>query len=176
MDEVLMVDGYNIIHAWNKYFNLNNESLEDCRDRLIHMLSNYQGYRKIKVFVVFDAYGVKGSKTIEKKADGLTVVYTGENESADHFIERYVYRMSDKHVIKVATSDYLQQRIVLHSGGIRMSPGELLDDVLSQNKKVNTVQGTIKIQKSNPIMNMVSKEILKILKTFVKEDSDNNDK
>ncbi len=172
MDEILLVDGYNIIHAWDKLFDVRNEPLEDCRDRLIQILSNYQGFRKIKIIVVFDAQGVRKSRTTEEQKDGLTIVYTGEKESADNYIERYVYKLSGQFLIRVATSDYLQQRIVLHSGGIRISARELLADVLNQTRKVKKVQEKVKIQKKNPVMNTMSDEVLNVLKRYVKGNMD----
>jgi len=169
MDEVLLVDGYNIIHDWDHFFDVENEPLEDCRDRLIRIMSNYQGYRRIKVILVFDAHGVKGGKTAEEKVDGLTVVYTGENETADNYIERYVYKMSRNYTIKVATSDYLQQRIVLSSGGIRMSARELLSDVLAQAEKKENIQYSVKNRKKNFVMNTVPDDVLKLLKDLMKD-------
>lgn len=175
MDEILLVDGYNIIHAWDKVFDIANEPLEDLRDRLVNIMSNYQGYRKIKVIIVFDAQGANRGKTTEEKIDGITVVYTGEKESADHYIERYVYKMSDRFVVKVATSDYLQQRIILNSGGIRMSPRELMQEVFEQAQKAGQFNDSGKPRKRNTIMSSIPDDVLNNLKRIMKSDTDKSE-
>lgn len=172
MDEILLIDGYNIIHAWVKVFDVANEPLEDLRDRLINIMSNYQGYRKIKIIIVFDAQGANRGKTTEEKIDGITVVYTGEKESADHYIERYVYKMSNRFVVKVATSDYLQQQIILNCGGIRMSARELLHDVFHQTQKVDKFNDQKKSGRRNTIMSSIPDDVLNTLKRLMKSDDD----
>jgi len=172
MDEILLIDGYNIIHAWDKVFDVANEPLEDLRDRLINIMSNYQGYRKIKIIIVFDAQGANRGKTTEEKIDGITVVYTGEKESADHYIERYVYKMSNRFVVKVATSDYLQQQIILNCGGIRMSARELLHDVFHQTQKVDKFNDQKKSGRRNTIMSSIPDDVLNTLKRLMKSDDD----
>ncbi|NLY18869.1 MAG: NYN domain-containing protein [Clostridiaceae bacterium] len=172
MDEILLIDGYNIIHAWDRIFDVDNEPLEDLRDRLINIMSNYQGYRKINVVIVFDAQGANRSKTTEEKIDGITVVYTGEKESADHYIERYVYNMSDRFVVRVATSDYLQQQIILNNGGVRMSARELMHEVFQNAKKVDKFNDLGKPRKRNTIMSSIPDDVLKDLKRIVKNDKD----
>lgn len=120
--EYLLIDGYNIINAWKDIFDLGKESLEECREKLLNMLSNYEGYRKIRIIAVFDAHLVKGSKKNVEYFDNIIVVYTGENQTADNYIERFVYKYGDVHIIWVATSDYLEQTIVLKNGGARLTP------------------------------------------------------
>lgn len=125
MSEYLLVDGYNIINAWRDIFDVNNEPLEDCRDRLANILSNYQGLKKNNIILVFDAHLSKGAKEKEEIFDNMKIVYTKENETADNYIERFVHKLGNTHTIRVATSDYLEQTLVLSSGGIRMTPREL---------------------------------------------------
>lgn len=160
--EYLLVDGYNIINAWTDIFDLKKEPLEDCRDKLLGMLSNYQGYKNIHVIVAFDAHLVKGGTEKVENYDKITVVYTKENETADSYIERFVYKMPEDCRVRVATSDSLEQSIVLLGGGIRMSSRELKAEVLSvtKNNKTNSHshQG-----KTNTIMSNVSPELLKKL-------------
>jgi predicted RNA-binding protein with PIN domain len=127
--EYLLVDGYNVINAWGHVFNLNEDSLETCRTKLLHMLSNYQGYKKINIIVVFDGYLVKKSPEKKEKFDNLTIVFTKEHETADNYIERFVYKNGADNIIRVVTSDYLEQTIVLSKGGIRISPRELRQEV-----------------------------------------------
>lgn len=131
--EYLVIDGYNIINSWKDLFNLATEPLEECRLKLLNILSNYQGYSRKNIIVVFDAHQVRNRDTKYKvrkqKFDGLEVVYTKENQTADVYIERFVYTMRDNHTIRVITSDYLEQTTVLSSGGARMSPRELRKDI-----------------------------------------------
>jgi uncharacterized protein len=134
--EYLIIDGHNIINAWPDIFDLRHDSLEECRGKLLHMLSNYQGYKKTKVMVVFDAHMVKGSQLKEENFDHIQVVFTRENETADHYIERFVYKMSSVYRIRVATSDYLEQTMVLSGGGARMTPRELKEELLSAEKSM----------------------------------------
>lgn len=160
--EYLLVDGYNIINAWGDIFNVSDEPLADSRDKLLEILSNYQGYKKINVIVVFDAHMVKGSMEKVENYDNITVVYTKENESADNYIERFVYKMGSTHTVRVATSDYLQQTMILSSGGIRMSQRELREEINAINKNIREeIAGDLK--KNNTIMSNINKELLEKL-------------
>jgi hypothetical protein len=152
--EYLLIDGYNIINYWTDIFKLENEPLEDCRDRLVSMVSNYQGYKKINVIVVFDSHLVKGSRGNKEKFDNITVVYTKENETADNYIERFVHKYGDIYRIRVATSDYLEQTIIFSNGGIRVSPRELRQEI----EKVSSSGGK-KYSKSNIKTNRLSENI-----------------
>jgi len=158
--DYLVVDGYNVINSWSDLFDLKKESMEDCRERLLSMLSNYQGYKNIRVIVVFDAHLVIGGTEKVENYDKLTVVYTKENESADNYIERFVFKMEDEYRIRVATSDFLEQRLILHGGGVRMSSRELKEEVLSVAKKNKTASQNNQY-KTNTIMSNVSPELLK---------------
>ncbi len=158
--EYLVVDGYNVINAWSDIFNLNKESYEDCRDKLLNMLSNFQGYKKINIIVVFDAYNVKGGQENIENYDNITVVYTKENETADNYIERFVYRMAKDNRIYVVTSDYLEQRTILHGGGARMSPRELKEEIVNASSGPLKREKEKKHHKTNTIMANVSKELL----------------
>lgn len=158
----MVVDGYNIINAWSDIFDLRKEPLEDYRDKLLDMLSNYQGYKNVEVIVVFDAHLVKGGQEKQEDYDKIKVVYTKENETADNFIERFVYRMAREHRIRVATSDYLEQRIILSSGGIRMSPRELKEEIKSAPNNAKTDYSKA-LTKNNTIMSNINAELLEKL-------------
>lgn len=160
--EYLLVDGYNIINSWNDFFNVETEPLEDCRQKLLNILSNYQGLKKTNIIVVFDAHLVKGSKHKEENYDNLTVVFTKENETADNYIERFVYRNASTNRVRVATSDYLEQTMVLSSGGIRISARELREEILMENNNVKK-EMDLKPKKSNSLMSYVKPEILEKL-------------
>lgn len=124
-----MVDGYNVINAWSAYFGKKTCSLKDKRDKLLHLLSDYQGFKGICVVVVFDAHLVKGGKINTEEYDNIRVVYTKENISADVYIERFVYTSSPNDIVRVVTSDYLEQRTALFGGGARMTPDELWKEI-----------------------------------------------
>ena len=148
--EYLVIDGYNVINAWNDIFDLEKDSLEGCRDKLFYYLSNYQGYKKTNIIIVFDAHMVKGSQQKELAYDNLKIVFTKENETADNYIERFVYKHGSIHTIRVVTSDYLEQTMIMSSGGARMSPRELKEEIIVANngmkeniKKLNAKTNTI---------------------------------
>lgn len=166
--EYLVIDGYNIIHAWCDIFNLREEPLEDCRTRFLNILSNYQGYKKANVIVVFDAHLVKGSQVKHESFDKITVVFTKENETADNYIERFVYKKASTNRVRVATSDYLEQTIVLSNGGIRMSARELREEVFSASKDSKGNLQSLK-RSSNTIMENVSPELLEVLEKIRRE-------
>lgn len=160
--EYLIVDGYNIINAWDDIFDLKTETMEECRSKLLHILSNYQGFKKIKVIVVFDAYQVKSNKEKIEAFDNLEVIFTKENEIADSYIERLVYKMSSEHIIRVATSDYLEQTLVLSMGGSRLSPRELKKEIELVNKNFKSKFVNAPKEK-NTIMSNVRPEQFEIL-------------
>ena len=133
--DYLLVDGYNIIHAWEDLSALAREDLDGARAKLIDLLRNYQSWRGCQVIVVFDAYKVKGGKGAVERLGDLYVVYTKEAETADMYIERTTYQLSRDNRVRVATSDGLEQMIILGHGAQRMSAAELkyeTDQVMAQ--------------------------------------------
>ncbi len=125
----LLIDGYNIIFAWEELKKAASISLDLARARLIDRISNYQAYKKEKVMIVFDAYRVKGAVRRTERIHGLTVVYTEEAETADQYIEKVTKDFSRNYRVRVATSDYLEQVIILGHGANRVSAPELLKEV-----------------------------------------------
>ena len=119
--EYLLVDGYNIIFAWEDLKKLAQENLDLARTTLIDRLRNFQGFRQHPVIVVFDAYKVKNNPGSIEHFGGLSVVYTKEAETADMYIERVTHELGKKHKVRVATSDGLEQIIILGHGALRMS-------------------------------------------------------
>lgn len=160
--EYLIVDGYNIINSWEDIFNLKKDSLEECRDKLLNILSNYQGYKKNNIIVVFDAHMVKGSQEKHERYDNLTVVFTKENETADNYIEKFVYKMGNTHTIRVVTSDYLEQTIVLNNGGIRITPRELKQEIRNVIREEKNVIKS-KPVRTNSVMARIKPELLEKL-------------
>ena len=124
-DDCLVVDGYNIIFAWDELKKLAQTSLDDARQALIHLLSNYRGIKGCKLILVFDAYRVKGGTGKSERVNGIDVVFTKEGETADSYIEKLSYDLGRKHRMKVATSDNLERVLVLGHGAQRLSAMEL---------------------------------------------------
>ena len=138
-EEYLLVDGYNIIHAWDDLKRLAAQDLDGARLRLMDILSNYQGWRKCHVILVFDAYRVKGNPGSVEKYHNIHVVYTKEAETADMYIEKATYEIAREHRVRVATSDGLEQVIILGHGAQRMSARELrfeIDQVQAQIRRI----------------------------------------
>ncbi len=119
--EYLLVDGYNIIFAWDELAALAAQDIAAARSALIDILANYQGFRKCRVIAVFDAYKVKGNPGSVQTVHGVKVVYTKEAETADTYIERATYELRRERRVRVATSDGPEQVIILGHGALRVS-------------------------------------------------------
>lgn len=130
-EEYLLVDGYNIIFAWDSLKDLAQVNLDSARGKLMDILSNFQGYRKMHLILVFDAYKVKGNPGSTVRYHNIDVVYTKEAETADQYIEKVTHEIGGKHYVRVATSDGLEQLIIMGAGAIRVSARELLEEVMA---------------------------------------------
>jgi len=119
--EYLLVDGYNIIFAWEELTAVARENVDAARAMLTDILVDYRGVRKCEVILVFDAYKVKGNPGSIEKTGGIYVVYTKEAETADAYIEKATYDLGREHRVRVATSDALEQVIILGHGALRLS-------------------------------------------------------
>lgn len=128
-ESYLLVDGYNIIFAWDELNDLAQVNITSARNALMDILSNYQGYRKDTLILVFDAYKVQGNPGQVYKYHNIYVVYTKEAETADQYIEKTVHRMNRKYDVTVATSDALEQVIILGQGAKRLSAQGLKDEI-----------------------------------------------
>lgn len=128
-ERYLLVDGYNIIFYWDELRDLSEVNITSARNALMDILSNYQGYKKDTVILVFDAYKVEGNPGQVFKYHNIYVVYTKEAETADQYIEKTVHRMNRKYEVTVATSDALEQVIILGQGGQRLSAQGLKEEV-----------------------------------------------
>lgn len=129
VDECLLVDGYNIIFAWDELKELAKTNIEGARGRLMDILSNYQGYKKCHLILVFDAYRVEGGVGSTMKYHNIYVVFTKEAETADQYIEKTVREIGKKYHVTVATSDALEQVIIMGAGAARMSAAGLLEEI-----------------------------------------------
>jgi len=128
-EPLLLVDGYNIIFAWEDLKTLAETSLEAARGRLMDILCNYQALRKGKLILVFDAYRVPDNPGEQKEYHNIQVVYTKEAETADQYIEKLVHAAGKEYDITVATSDGLEQLIVFGAGAGRMSARNLQEEI-----------------------------------------------
>ena len=127
--QYLLVDGYNIIFAWEDLQELAKANIDGARTKLMDILCNYQGYKRCTVILVFDAYKVQGNPGKTEKYHNIHVVYTKEAETADQYIEKTVHEIGKKYHVTVATSDRLEQVIILGQGGSRMSARELREEI-----------------------------------------------
>ena len=119
--EYLLVDGYNLIFAWEELSALAKQSLDAARTRLADILCNYQGYKKCVVILVFDAYRVPGSPGAIEQYHNIHIVYTKEAETADMYIERVTHEIGKQRRVRVVTSDGAEQIIILGHGALRVS-------------------------------------------------------
>ena len=129
LPEYLLVDGYNVIFAWEELTELARENLDSARQRLMDILCNYQGYVRCRLILVFDAYRVRGGHGEVQKYHNIHVVYTREAETADMYIEKVSHELGRKYHVTVATSDALEQLIVIGQGAVRISSRELKEEV-----------------------------------------------
>ncbi len=133
-EEYLLVDGYNIIFAWEDLRQLAKVNIDSARDKLIDILCNYQGYLGATLILVFDAYKVPGNPGSVLRYHNIHVVYTKEAETADQYIEKTVHEIGRKYHVTVATSDALEQMIIWGSGALRMSAQGLKDAIERANR------------------------------------------
>lgn len=129
MEEYLLVDGYNVIFAWEDLKELAKVNIEGARNKLMDVLCNYQGFKKCNLILVFDAYKVQGQELGVQKYHNIYVVYTKEAETADQYIEKVVHEIGRKYHVTVATSDNVEQVVTLGQGGKLLSARELRTEV-----------------------------------------------
>lgn len=125
----LLVDGYNIIFSWDELRELAKDNLDLARSTLINIMCNYQGFRQCELILVFDAYKVAGNHGEVERISNITVVYTKEAETADMYIEKTAHKLGRENRVRVATSDGLEQMIILGSNAYRVSAEEFHQEV-----------------------------------------------
>ncbi|CAM3499724.1 NYN domain-containing protein [Paenibacillus lupini] len=146
-NDILLVDGYNMIGAWPVLEKLKEIDLEEARDKLLDMLADYQGFSGMMVYVIFDAHQVPGLGATYRHHK-LTILYTKEKETADECIERLVSElMARRRNVFVATSDLVEQHVAFGKGALRLSARELLIDI-NQNRK--QIEHTLRERESSP--------------------------
>ena len=136
-DKAIIVDGYNIIFAWEKLAKLAQDDLDAARRRLCDILSSYAGFKKIRLVLVFDGYKVKGNPGEKETFHNIQVVYTKENQTADAYIESLADQIGKNYAVRVATSDALVQLSSLRSGVLRMSARELQEEVEASSREMS---------------------------------------
>lgn len=137
--EYLLVDGYNVIFAWDNLFAMAKDNIDGARNALINILCNYQGFKKCEVILVFDAYKVKGATREVEKVNNITIVYTKEAETADMYIEKASYKLAKNNKVRVVTSDALEQLIILGNGALRVSSREFLFEVQQAEEEIRNI-------------------------------------
>ncbi len=135
-EEYLLVDGYNVIFAWDK---LKSMTFDGAREALINILCNYQGFKKCELIVVFDAYKIKGNKREVERVNNISVVYTKEAETADMYIEKTAHKLAKKHLVRVVTSDGMEQLIILGNGALRVSSQAFYDEVKKAEDEIRQI-------------------------------------
>ena len=137
------MDGYNIIFAWDALKDLARENLDAARQRLMDILSNYQGYKQCRLVLVFDGYKVKGNPGITFDYHHIHVVYTKQDETGDMFIEKLLQEIGRNYTVRVATSDGLIQLSALRAGVLRLSADELWREVEWVGRQIDQVLQTL---------------------------------
>lgn len=166
--EYLFVDGYNIINSWDKLRELSSLSLEVAREELIDIMSEYQHYSGIKVTVVFDAHMVRGNSGKKEVVKDVDVVYTKENETADQYIEKILDSIGRIKPVRVATSDWMEQQIILGRGGTRISARELEAEILGH-KRIMKFRKSTEKAKNELMIGRLDDDTLKKLYKWGKE-------
>ena len=156
--EYLLVDGYNVIFAWEELNELAKASIDAARNKLMDILSNYQGFTGCTLILVFDAYKVKGSQGEVQKYHNIYVVYTKEAETADQYIEKTTHEIGRKYKVTVATSDALEQVIVMGQGAYRISARDFYEDVERTEKQIREINEQQHGEKRNYLLDYAKEE------------------
>ncbi len=156
--EYLLVDGYNIIFAWEELNELAKASIDAARNKLMDILSNYQGFIGCTLILVFDAYKVKGNQGEVQKYHNIYVVYTKEAETADQYIEKTTHEIGRKYKVTVATSDALEQVIVMGQGAYRISARDFYEEVERTEKQIREINEREREEKRNYLLDYTKEE------------------
>lgn len=165
--EYLLVDGYNIIFSWEELHELAKINMDAARGKLMDILCNYQGYKKCTLILIFDAYKVKGGVGSVHKYHNIHVVYTKEAETADEYIEKVTHEMVKSHHVIVATSDALEQMIILGQGAVRLSAKDLKEEIIRVGEQIRrdyqSKQGSgrsyLKEQMSESLLELLNRNV-----------------
>ncbi len=168
--EYLLVDGYNVIFAWDKLKKIAEYSLEEARLKLMGILSDFGGATDIEIILVFDAHKVKKNKGYTEKHYNITVVYTKEAQTADHYIENSVKELmrQKKYKVRVATSDHLEQIIIISHGAGRISAGDLFYEIEATKKVIKEQYIENRPVKNNMLLDNLDKKTAELLESMRK--------
>ncbi len=144
------------------------DDLEAARKKLIDILADFSGYKGYRITVVFDSHLVKGARRKKEVINDIEVVFTKEGETADNYIEKYVYKNASIEKITVVTSDYLEQLMILGDGAIRMTPRELIYQLESYKKELERKAGE-KTLKKERVEDALDCSVIKKLEKFKKK-------
>ncbi len=164
LEEYLLVDGYNVIYAWEDLKELAEINMDAARDRLLDIMCNYQGYKQCNLIVVFDAYKIRGFQGEVTQYNNVQVVFTREAETADQYIEKFAHQMGKKHRVMVATSDGLEQMIIMGQGCQRLSSRELKAEVERLNQHIQEEYLEKSERNHNYLMNYADESVEKYIK------------
>lgn len=163
--EYLFVDGYNIINSWDKLKELADISFGEARLELLETLVEYSHLAGIKIIVVFDGHLVKGNIGEKENYKGVEVIFTKESETADHYIERTLHEIGRIKKVRVATSDWMEQQIILARGGMRISAKELEIEIENEKRNLRR-RNKIKKEDNNVQISGLGDELLRKLKDW----------
>lgn len=135
-EDYLIVDGYNLIHAWQELKELSEQDFGAAREKLIDILANYRAFTGCHMLIVFDAYRVKNGTGSTEKIHGIDVVYTREAQTADAYIEKVSYEISKTYRVRVVTSDRMEQLIILGNGALRVSSRSFIEEISSVENEI----------------------------------------
>ena len=160
--EYLLVDGYNIIFAWDDLAAIAKEDMDLARSRLVNLMCNYRGLHRCEVILVFDAYRIKGNTGSVEKVNNISVVYTKEAETADSYIERTTHELSKNYRVQVATSDRMEQLIIIGNGAMRISADAFRKEV----DRTEAVMRELMAEKANGGQKLMEGKISRDNKTW----------
>ena len=160
--EYLLVDGYNIIFAWDDLAAIAKEDMNLARSKLVNLMCNYRGLHRCEVILVFDAYRIKGNTGSFEKVNNISVVYTKEAETADSYIERTTHELSKNYRVQVATSDRMEQLIIIGNGAMRISADAFRKEV----DRTEAVMRELMAEKANGGQKLMEGKISRDNKTW----------
>ncbi|MCG0275933.1 MAG: NYN domain-containing protein [Thermosediminibacteraceae bacterium] len=165
--EYLFIDGYNVINAWPELIEAKSVSLETARDKLVDIMADYAAQTGINVVVVFDAHNVEGGRGGRYHINGVEVVFTREGETADNYIEKTVSSLGMGNKIRVATSDWIEQQIVMGHGAIRLSARELRNEVMALAERRRQLEERKKLERQT-LEERIDKKIWRLIMEHLK--------
>ena len=169
-DAYLLVDGYNIIFAWEELKELAQHNLDSARGKLLDILCNYQGMKRCELIAVFDAYRVQGHPTEIMDYHNIHVVYTKEAETADQYIEKFAHENGKKYDVTVATSDGLEQIIIRSQGCHLLSARDLQEEIQRMSRQLDEEFLDKQISPKRYLLDEISEEVAEALERMETEE------